>query len=92
MALWPKLCKMPELKVVLLEPGPDGVRNARRRGVRQVLRGTLEAAGFLPDSIPSAGLFDVLEHIEDDRQRPAPVPGRHDRRGYTSHRPRYDRG
>jgi len=55
------------IEVVLLEPGADGVRNARRRGVRQVVHGTLEAAGFPADSIPSAGLFDVLEHIEDDR-------------------------
>ena len=56
------------IEVVLLEPGPDGVRNARLRGVRQVVQGTLEAADFLPGSIPSAGLFDVLEHIEGDRE------------------------
>ena len=55
------------IEVVLVEPGPDGVRNAQLRGVRQVVRGTLEAADFLPGSIPSAGLFDVLEHVEDDR-------------------------
>jgi SAM-dependent methyltransferase len=54
------------IDVVLIEPGPDGVRNALSRGVRHVVRGALEAADFLPDSISSAGMFDVLEHIEDD--------------------------
>lgn len=54
--------------VVLIEPGPIGVRNALKRGVRQALCGTLERAGFLDGSIPSVGLFDVIEHIEDDRE------------------------
>ncbi len=54
--------------VVLVEPGPIGVRNALQRGVRQALCGTLEQAGFREDCIPSAGLFDVIEHIEDDRR------------------------
>ncbi len=54
-------------EVVLVEPGPEGVRIARRRGVRQVIYGSFEGPDFLPGGIPSAGLFDVLEHIEDDR-------------------------
>jgi SAM-dependent methyltransferase len=56
------------IDVVLIEPGPVGVRNALRRGVRQALCGTLEQAGFLENSIPSVGLFDVIEHIQDDRE------------------------
>jgi hypothetical protein len=56
------------MDVVLVEPGLVGVRNAMRRGVRQALCGTLEQAEFLHDCIPSAGLFDVIEHIQDDRE------------------------
>lgn len=54
--------------VVLIEPGPVGVRNAVKRGVRQALCGTLEQAGFLEGSIPSVGIFDVIEHIQGDRE------------------------
>lgn len=53
-------------ETVLLEPGPQGAANARRRGVRQVAQSTLQDAGLRPDSVPACGLFDVLEHIEDD--------------------------
>jgi len=56
------------LEVVLLEPGAVGAANARRRGIQYVVRATLENAGFLPDRLPAIGLFDVVEHIEDDRQ------------------------
>jgi SAM-dependent methyltransferase len=52
---------------ILVEPGPGGVRNACARGLRNVVWATLETAGFQPQSLPAVGLFDVLEHIEDDR-------------------------
>ncbi len=52
--------------VALLEPGMEGARNARVRGIETVICSTLEDAGFLRGSLPAAGLFDVLEHIEDD--------------------------
>lgn len=55
------------LEVVVVEPGPVGALNAQRRGVRHVIRASLEDAGFLPGVLPSVGLFDVLEHVEDDR-------------------------
>ncbi len=55
------------LEVVLVEPGSTGALNARRRGVQHVIRASLEDAGFLPGVLPSVGLFDVLEHVEDDR-------------------------
>jgi hypothetical protein len=54
------------LEVVLVEPGLDGVRNAVRRGIRQVVRSTLEESGILPESLPAVSLFDVAEHIRDD--------------------------
>lgn len=50
----------------LLEPGEQGARNARRRGVQPVICSTLEDAGFAPGSLGGVGLFDVLEHIQDD--------------------------
>ncbi len=54
------------LEVVVVEPGAIGALNARRRGVQHVIRASLEDAGFLPGVLPSVGLFDVLEHVEDD--------------------------
>jgi SAM-dependent methyltransferase len=54
------------LEVVLVEPGAAGAFNARRRGIRDVVCATLEDAGFLPAALPAIGLFDVVEHIEDD--------------------------
>jgi len=55
-------------EVVLVEPGTVGAGNARRRGIQYVVRATLEDAGFLPDSLPAISLFDVVEHMEDDRK------------------------
>lgn len=54
------------LDVVLVEPGPAGVRNAPRRGIRHIIHGTLEDAQFRPATLPAVGLFDVIEHIPDD--------------------------
>jgi SAM-dependent methyltransferase len=51
---------------VLVEPGPEGVRNARSRGVRPIIRSTLEHAGFGDGVLPAVGLFDVLDHLRDD--------------------------
>jgi SAM-dependent methyltransferase len=53
-------------ETVVIEPGPSGARNARKRGLDPVVRATLEDAGFLPGSFPAAGLFDVIEHLPDD--------------------------
>jgi SAM-dependent methyltransferase len=50
----------------VVEPGPEGARNAYERGIRPVVCGTTRTAGFLPKALPSVGMFDVLEHIEHD--------------------------
>lgn len=55
-------------EVVLLEPGGTGARNAQRRGIQNVVCAGLEDAGFGQASMAAAGLFDVLEHIEEDRK------------------------
>ena len=53
---------------VLLEPGPTGAFNAKtHRRIPDVICAALGDAGFPAGSIAAAGLFDVLEHIEDDR-------------------------
>jgi len=69
------------MEVVLLEPGETGARNARiHRHLDHVVCSTVENAGFQPASFGGIGMFDVIEHIEDDRgflERIAPllVPG-----------------
>lgn len=53
---------------VVMEPGPEGALNARRtRHIPEVICATLEEAALHSGAIPAVGMFDVLEHIEDDR-------------------------
>lgn len=54
------------MDVVVVEPGLAGTLNALRRGIRNVAHSNLQDAGFTPGSLGSIGLFDVIEHIEDD--------------------------
>jgi len=53
-------------ETLVLEPGPAGIRNARSRGLAPLVCATLQDAAFRPQSLPAAGMFDVLEHIHDD--------------------------
>jgi len=52
--------------VVLVEPGKVGASNAKNRGLANVVCATTRTAKFYQQSLPAIGLFDVLEHIEDD--------------------------
>ena len=54
-------------EVVLIEPGIEGARNAKRRNVPQVVCATIESADPIPETLPAVGLFDVVEHVEDDK-------------------------
>ena len=54
------------IEVCLVESGMDGVVNASRRGIACTVQSTFEAAGFSENVLPSVGIFDVLEHVEDD--------------------------
>ncbi len=54
------------VRCMLLEPGIDGALAAHARGIDPVICARLEDAGFPAESIAAAGMFDVLEHIEDD--------------------------
>lgn len=59
---------------VLIEPGPAGAYNARRnRGLPLVVCATLEETGLPAETADAATLFDVLEHIPDDRAFLEPV-------------------
>ena len=49
---------------VVIEPGP-GATHAAQRGLRNVICGSIEAAGFRSGSLSAAGMFDVIEHIAD---------------------------
>jgi SAM-dependent methyltransferase len=51
---------------VLVEPGIEGALAAHARGVANVICARLEDAGLPPASFAAAGLFDVLEHLEDE--------------------------
>jgi SAM-dependent methyltransferase len=54
-------------EAVVLEPGDEGARNARTlRKIPHVICATLADAAFKPASVPAIGLFDVLEHVDDD--------------------------
>ena len=52
--------------VVVVEPGRVGAFNAKKRGLKNVICATNETAKFKQHSFPAVGLFDVIEHIEDD--------------------------
>ena len=50
----------------LIEPGIEGALAAHARGIDPVLCARLEDSGLPPATISAAGMFDVLEHIEDE--------------------------
>ncbi|MCP4204933.1 MAG: class I SAM-dependent methyltransferase [bacterium] len=54
-------------ETVLLEPEREGAQFALDQGLPMVACATLEAAEFRESSFAGAGLFDVLEHVEDER-------------------------
>lgn len=53
-------------RTILVEPGEAGVRNARGRGLPEVVQASTDDLDFVPGSVGAIGLFDVIEHIPDD--------------------------
>lgn len=53
--------------VQVLEPHAIGIQNALSLGLKPVIQADFRTAGFKDNSIPAIGLFDVLEHIEEDQ-------------------------
>lgn len=54
------------IETALVEPGVKGCLNAKKRNLKNVICATLEEANFENNLLPNVGLFDVVEHIEDD--------------------------
>jgi SAM-dependent methyltransferase len=55
------------LPVVAIEPTVSWARNSQRRGLKHVICAHLERAEFLAGALDNVAMFDVLEHIADDR-------------------------
>ena len=51
---------------VVIEPGVDGALAAHRRGIATVICARVEDISLPADSISDCGIFDVIEHIEND--------------------------
>jgi hypothetical protein len=58
--------KFPEVKVCLVEPGYSGCLFAKKRGVKYVYNCLFNDFDFKNFNSEIVGLFDVVEHIEDD--------------------------
>lgn len=52
--------------VVAVEPSPAGCEMMARRGVPIVVEGELDSLHLMAGTVPVIGLFDVIEHLEDD--------------------------
>ena len=67
-----QLIKIAELnlsnKNILIEPGQLGCINAKNRKIKEVFNMTFEEFDFNAYNINGIGLFDVLEHIENDEE------------------------
>jgi SAM-dependent methyltransferase len=52
-------------ETIVLEPGMAACVHAAERGVRRVVRGTLESLNLTGGSLGGASMFDVVEHLPD---------------------------
>ena len=53
-------------ETAVLEPSREGIQNARSSNITHLICATWKTAQFERNALPAVGLFDVLEHIEDD--------------------------
>lgn len=56
----------PKSKAYLIEPGYQGCLNARKRGLSDIYNITAQNFDFKSNDVTAVGLFDVIEHIEND--------------------------
>ena len=54
------------VETVLVEPGKQGASNAKKRGIKHVVCSSFQDAGFHDGTLPAIGVFDVVEHIENE--------------------------
>ena len=52
---------------IAIEPNRTGATNAVERGVKRVVCGSLPSSVFRERTAGAIGLFDMIEHVEDDR-------------------------
>lgn len=57
-----------EKSFYFLEPGYEGCLAAKKRGITPVFCGSLEDFPLEQHGIDAVGLFDVLEHVKDDKK------------------------
>jgi SAM-dependent methyltransferase len=50
---------------ILVEPGADAIAAAQKKKILPIIQANFLDLSFTPGSLPAVGLFDVLEHIED---------------------------
>ncbi len=55
------------INVALLEPGINGVLNAKKRNIENVVCATTQNCGIVTDFVENIGVFDVIEHIEKEQ-------------------------
>lgn len=53
-------------RTILVEPGIRGIENAKGRGLPELIQASTDELAIAPGSIGAIGLFDVIEHIQDD--------------------------
>ncbi|MES2503665.1 MAG: methyltransferase domain-containing protein [Myxococcota bacterium] len=58
----------PERDSFLIEPGYQGCLNARSRGISNVYNMFFQNFDFSANRVGGIGLFDVIEHVDDDVQ------------------------
>jgi SAM-dependent methyltransferase len=51
---------------ILVEPGESGVQRAKSRGLTKIIQASFDDLKIMPLSLPHVGLFDVIEHVEND--------------------------
>ncbi|MBF0274866.1 MAG: class I SAM-dependent methyltransferase [Nitrospinae bacterium] len=49
---------------ILIEPSSQAIQNAKRRKVKNIIKGSLYSINVKPESIKNCALFDVLEHFD----------------------------
>jgi len=55
-----------DIQTCLVEPSIEGCLNAKRRGLTNIICADMKNARFKAGIIPAIGLFDVIEHVEND--------------------------
>jgi hypothetical protein len=55
-------------RVIVCEPGYQGCVSARKKGLEHVYQGLFQQLPFSSFEVSSCGLFDVIEHVENDIQ------------------------